>query len=71
MAIRDSADQLRELLTRRILVLDGAMGTVLQTKNLTAEDFGGPEYEGCNESSTLHYTLLQCLDAGLSMRQGS
>jgi 5-methyltetrahydrofolate--homocysteine methyltransferase len=49
MAIRDSANQLRELLARRILVLDGAMGTVLQTKNLTAEDFGGPEYEGCNE----------------------
>jgi 5-methyltetrahydrofolate--homocysteine methyltransferase len=25
------------------------MGTSLQTQNLTAEDFGGPEYEGCNE----------------------
>ncbi len=49
MTIRNSADQLRDLLTRRILVLDGAMGTVLQGKNLTAADFGGPEYEGCNE----------------------
>ena len=25
------------------------MGTSLQTQNLTAADFGGPEYEGCNE----------------------
>jgi 5-methyltetrahydrofolate--homocysteine methyltransferase len=25
------------------------MGTNLQTQNLTAEDFGGAEYEGCNE----------------------
>jgi 5-methyltetrahydrofolate--homocysteine methyltransferase len=25
------------------------MGTSLQTQNLTAEDFGGPQYEGCNE----------------------
>jgi 5-methyltetrahydrofolate--homocysteine methyltransferase len=25
------------------------MGTSLQTQNLTAEDFGGAEYEGCNE----------------------
>ena len=32
-----------------VLVFDGAMGTNLQTQNLTAEDFGGPEYEGCNE----------------------
>ncbi|MEA5513979.1 methionine synthase [Nodularia sp. UHCC 0506] len=34
---------------RPVLVFDGAMGTNLQTQNLTAEDFGGPQYEGCNE----------------------
>ncbi|MGA7934180.1 MAG: methionine synthase, partial [Kovacikia sp.] len=34
---------------RPILVFDGAMGTNLQSQNLTAADFGGPEYEGCNE----------------------
>ncbi len=34
---------------RPVLVFDGAMGTNLQTQNLTAEDFGGAEYEGCNE----------------------
>ncbi len=34
---------------RPVIVFDGAMGTSLQTQNLTAADFGGPEYEGCNE----------------------
>ena len=33
----------------RILVVDGAMGTAIQGKGLGPEDFGGPEYEGCNE----------------------
>jgi 5-methyltetrahydrofolate--homocysteine methyltransferase len=32
-----------------VIVFDGAMGTNIQSQNLTAEDFGGPEYEGCNE----------------------
>ncbi|MGY6530615.1 MAG: methionine synthase [Cyanobacterium sp.] len=34
---------------RPVLVFDGAMGTNLQVQNLSAEDFGGAEYEGCNE----------------------
>lgn len=34
---------------RPVIVFDGAMGTNLQSQNLTAEDFGGAEYEGCNE----------------------
>lgn len=34
---------------RPVLVFDGAMGTNLQVQNLTAEDFGGAKYEGCNE----------------------
>ena len=41
---------LRELLRERILVLDGAMGTMLQQENLTAADFGGAHLEGCNEN---------------------
>ena len=44
---------LREALGRRILVLDGAMGTMLQAADLTAADFGGARYEGCNEHLTL------------------
>jgi 5-methyltetrahydrofolate--homocysteine methyltransferase len=46
----ESANALRELLSERILVLDGAMGTMLQQRNLTAEDFGGAALEGCNEN---------------------
>ncbi|AFZ31299.1 methionine synthase (B12-dependent) [Gloeocapsa sp. PCC 7428] len=34
---------------RPVIVFDGAMGTNLQTQNLTAADFGGAQYEGCNE----------------------
>ncbi len=41
---------LLDALNTRIVVLDGAMGTVLQQKNLTADDFGGPALEGCNEN---------------------
>lgn len=41
--------QLAEQLQKKILIMDGAMGTMLQNANLTAEDFGGEEYEGCNE----------------------
>jgi 5-methyltetrahydrofolate--homocysteine methyltransferase len=43
----------REAFERRILVLDGAMGTMIQGKALTAEDFGGAQYEGCNEHLNL------------------
>jgi 5-methyltetrahydrofolate--homocysteine methyltransferase len=48
--LNDSAKVLRALLSQRILVLDGAMGTMLQQRNLTAEDFGGAALEGCNEN---------------------
>ncbi len=41
---------LLEALDERILVLDGATGTALQGFDLTAEDFGGPALEGCNEN---------------------
>ena len=44
---------LRELLRERILVLDGAMGTMLQQANLSAADFGGERLEGCNEHLNL------------------
>jgi 5-methyltetrahydrofolate--homocysteine methyltransferase len=45
-----SEKALRELLSQRILVLDGAMGTMLQQRHLSAEDFGGAALEGCNEN---------------------
>src|ERR1700724_1159201 len=48
--LTESARALRGLLSQRILVLDGAMGTMLQQCHLTAEDFGGNALEGCNEN---------------------
>ena len=45
--------RLRTALHERILVLDGAMGTMLQAADLTAADFGGPALEGCNEHLNL------------------
>ena len=41
---------LEDALASRILVLDGAMGTMLQQRDLSAADFGGPALEGCNEN---------------------
>src|SRR5215212_2169156 len=38
-----------DALKERIVVFDGAMGTNLQVQNLTVDDFGGPQLEGCNE----------------------
>ncbi len=40
-------------LAERILVLDGAMGTQIQACELTPADFGGAEYDGCNEHLVL------------------
>jgi 5-methyltetrahydrofolate--homocysteine methyltransferase len=59
---------LRQALAEKILVLDGATGTAIQAMKLTAEDFGGPELEGCNEYlvrsrpdkiSALHQSYLE------------
>lgn len=40
---------IEQQLEKRILIIDGAMGTMIQNANLSAEDFGGEEYDGCNE----------------------
>jgi 5-methyltetrahydrofolate--homocysteine methyltransferase len=45
--------ELARELARRIVVLDGAMGTMIQAANLTAADFGGERYDGCNEHLNL------------------
>ena len=45
--------QLEEALTQRILIIDGAMGTMLQAHNPTAADFGGAALENCNENLSL------------------
>lgn len=38
--------ELRKLMQERILFLDGAMGTMIQTYNLTREDYEGEEFKG-------------------------
>jgi len=45
--------ELLAALDERILVLDGAMGTMIQQRGLSAADFGGAQYEGCNEMLAL------------------
>ena len=42
-----SPQQLRAALAERVVVADGAMGTMLQAHDLSLEDFQG--FEGCNE----------------------
>src|SRR5690606_29294252 len=49
----ERSELLRRLMRERILVLDGAMGTALQAKGLSASDFGGEAFEGCNEHLNL------------------
>jgi len=55
---------------RPVLVFDGAIGTSLQAIGLTADDFGGPVLEGCNEHlvisrpDAVREVHRQFLDAG-------
>ncbi|HBY60463.1 MAG TPA: methionine synthase [Solibacterales bacterium] len=41
---------LEDALRSRILVLDGAMGTMLQQRNPAIDDWGGPKFENCSEN---------------------
>ncbi|MCJ7627708.1 MAG: homocysteine S-methyltransferase family protein, partial [Longimicrobiales bacterium] len=46
-----------ELLRTRTVVFDGAMGTSIQSRSPSAEDFGGEKLEGCND-----HLVLSCPD---------
>src|SRR5437763_16249846 len=55
-AQRSTRDVLEQLLAERILVLDGAMGTMVQARQLSEEDFRGARFrshprdlKGCND----------------------
>ena len=48
LAQRNDSPYLRAL-AERVLVFDGAMGTNIQRHALTAADFGGAAFEGCND----------------------
>src|SRR5215470_6020024 len=53
MTLPEISVRLAEELGRRILVLDGAMGTMIQARGLGPDDFGDARYEGCNEHLNL------------------
>jgi len=44
-----------DALKDHVLVFDGAMGTNLQKQNLTASEFGGEKYVGCNDYLVLSF----------------
>jgi 5-methyltetrahydrofolate--homocysteine methyltransferase len=44
-----------DALENKVLVYDGAMGTSLQNQHLTAEHFGGEQYNGCNDYLVISY----------------
>ena len=44
-----------DALEQKVLVFDGAMGTSLQNQNLTAKEFGGEQYNGCNDFLVISY----------------
>src|SRR5713101_3095628 len=43
----------RKAFESRILLMDGAMGTMIQARDLSDQDFGGAQFEGCNEHLNL------------------
>lgn len=62
---KNSYNLLQNDLKNKILMLDGAMGTMIQRENLTADDFGGEKYEGCND-----YLVLQRPDIIKNIHKG-
>src|SRR5574342_1348183 len=44
-----------DALEEKVLIFDGAMGTSLQAQQLTAEHFGGEQYNGCNDYLVISY----------------
>ena len=44
-----TAKDLLSLMRERIVLFDGAMGTSIQARQPQVDDFGGPQYDGCNE----------------------
>jgi 5-methyltetrahydrofolate--homocysteine methyltransferase len=49
MAVETNPSSYLRAVAERVVIFDGAMGTNLQLAELTPEDFGGPDLEGCNE----------------------
>ncbi|PCJ16677.1 MAG: methionine synthase [Candidatus Cloacimonadota bacterium] len=43
-------DELLDLMSKKVLLIDGAMGTCIQGFNLEPSDFGHEDLDGCNEN---------------------
>lgn len=54
-----------DVLKQKVVVFDGATGTSIQAQNLTADDFGGEQYHGCNE-----YLVISKPDAVRKVHEG-
>ena len=52
--------QFSDILKERVIVFDGAMGSNLQSLELTLDDWGGPEFENCSEN--LLYTRPDAIE---------
>ncbi|MCW5948747.1 MAG: methionine synthase [Pyrinomonadaceae bacterium] len=50
-----------DILQERVVVFDGAMGTFLQSLNLSIDEWGGPEFENCSEN--LLYTRPDAIES--------
>lgn len=50
-----------DLLKEKVVVFDGAMGTFLQSLNLSIDEWGGPEFENCSEN--LLYTRPDAIES--------
>ncbi|MFN2501092.1 MAG: methionine synthase [Pyrinomonadaceae bacterium] len=50
-----------DLLKEKIVIFDGAMGTYLQSLNLSIDDWGGPVFENCSEN--LLYTRPDAIES--------
>lgn len=42
-------------MSQKVMIFDGAMGTSLQSQNLTADHFGGEHLNGCNDYLVISY----------------
>ncbi len=62
-----------DALQERVLIFDGAMGTSLQQQKLSAAEFGGEQYNGCNDFLVISYPQAvekvhrSFLDAGVDV----
>ncbi|MCK7527217.1 MAG: hypothetical protein MZV64_61235 [Ignavibacteriales bacterium] len=60
----NTVDNLKDILQNRILVLDGAMGTMIQRHKLTEDDFRGERFKDHSHDLKGNNDLLNITQAG-------